>query len=105
MRDAGAKVAVELTDQDTVRLLLRAAGSPLPVSPAQPPEQLQPPPEPFTPAQIPPTTDESSRQRWPVGQKEPPAPAAPPPVANPPVESPPGESPPAEEPPPSGPGA
>ena len=43
MRDAGAKVAVELTDQDSVRLLLRGAGSPLPASPPQPPEVLQAP--------------------------------------------------------------
>lgn len=43
MRDAGAKVAVELTDQESVRLLLRGAGSPLPVSPPQPPETLRPP--------------------------------------------------------------
>jgi hypothetical protein len=40
MRDAGAKVAVELTDQDSVRLLLRGAGSPLPVSPPAPPATL-----------------------------------------------------------------
>jgi hypothetical protein len=40
MRDAGAKVAVELTDQDSVRLLLRGAGSPLPVSPPAPPKTL-----------------------------------------------------------------
>jgi hypothetical protein len=79
MRDAGAKVAVELADQESVRLLLRGAGSPLPVSPPAPPDQLKPPPAPFTPAQIPPTTDESSRKRWPVGQKEtPPAGASPP---------------------------
>ena len=45
MRDAGAKVAVELTDQDAVRLLLRGAGSPLPVSPPAPPEVLQAPSE------------------------------------------------------------
>jgi hypothetical protein len=43
MRDAGAKVAVELTDQDSVRLLLSGAGSPLPVSPPQPPETLKAP--------------------------------------------------------------
>jgi len=71
MRDAGAKVAVELTDQDSVRLLLRGAGSPLPVSPPAPPEQLKPPPAPFVPAQIPPTTSDSSKQRWPVGQPKP----------------------------------
>ena len=45
MRDAGAKVAVELTDQDSVRLLLRGAGSPLPASPPAPPEVLQAPSE------------------------------------------------------------
>jgi hypothetical protein len=45
MRDAGAKVAVELTDQDAVRLLLRGAGSPLPASPPAPPEVLQAPSE------------------------------------------------------------
>ena len=43
MRDAGAKVAVELTDQDSVRLLLRGVGSPLPASPPEPPEVLQAP--------------------------------------------------------------
>ena len=43
MRDAGAKVAVELTDQDSVRLLLRGAGSPLPASPPAPPEVLKVP--------------------------------------------------------------
>ena len=43
MRDAGAKVAVELTDQESVRLLLRGAGSPLPASPPAPPEVLKAP--------------------------------------------------------------
>ena len=112
MRDAGAKVAVELTDQESVRLLLRGVGSPLPASPPQPPEQLKPPP-PFTPAQIPPTTSESSKQRWPVGQPKPesqeappPAQEPPPPDAKPPGEEsssqspPPGESPPSEPVPP-----
>jgi len=126
MRDAGAKVAVELTDQESVRLLLHGVGSPLPASPPQPPEQLKPPP-PFTPAQIPPITSESSKQRWPVGQPKPESQEAPPPAqepaqppasgAKPPGEEsssqspPPGESPPsepvppppAEEKPPSGP--
>jgi hypothetical protein len=94
MRDAGAKVAVELTDQDSVRLLLHSVGSPLPASPPQPPDQLQPPPAPFTPAQIPPTTEESSKQRWPVGQPAP-APQTAPPASEPPAK-------PAEEKPPSG---
>ncbi len=51
MRDAGAKVAVELTDQESVRLILRDSGSPLPASPPQPPDtrpqslpDTQPPP-------------------------------------------------------------
>jgi hypothetical protein len=44
MRDAGAKVAVELTDQESVRLLLLGAGSPVPASPPQPPETLRPEP-------------------------------------------------------------
>ncbi len=75
MRDAGAKIAVELTDQESVRLLLRGAGSPLPASPPQPPDTLRPPPAPFTPAQIPATTeDESPGRRWPVGEKDPPPP-------------------------------
>ena len=93
MRDAGAKVAVELTDQESVRLLLHGVGSPLPVSPPAPPETLQPPPAPFTPAQIPPTTNESSKQRWPVGQPAPQPQPQPPSTSTPP---------PAEEKPPSG---
>jgi hypothetical protein len=70
MRDAGAKVAVELTDQESVRLLLRGAGSPLPVSPPAPPDALKPP-----------------AGNPPAGE----APAA---------QDPPAETPPAEEPPP-----
>ena len=117
MRDAGAKVAVELTDQESVRLLLRSVGSPLPASPPQPPDTLKPPPEPFKPAQIPPTTDDKSPgNRWPVGQEDPPPPAqeapAEPPATDPASEeSPPqegGESQPAPDagppPPPSAPG-
>jgi hypothetical protein len=122
MRDAGAKVAVELTDQESVRLLLHGAGSPLPASPPQPPDQLRPPPAPFTPAQIPPATSESSKQRWPVGQPAPGPQGAPPPAQQPPGDKPPVEetrpeippaaepptseapaTPPAEEKPPSGP--
>jgi hypothetical protein len=34
MRDAGAKVAVELTDQDSVRLLLRNSAIPMPANPS-----------------------------------------------------------------------
>jgi hypothetical protein len=43
MRDAGAKVAVELTDQEAVRLLIRNAGS---FPPRPPPAQDAPPGEP-----------------------------------------------------------
>jgi hypothetical protein len=104
MRHAGAKIAVELTDQESVRLLLRGAGSPLPASPPQPPDALKPPPEPFTPAQIPPTTgDKTPGHRWPIGQDNPPPPEKAP--ADPPATTP---APPPEEeeaPPPSGRGA
>ncbi len=100
MRDAGAKVAVELTDQESVRLLLRGAGSPLPASPPQPPETLSPPPEPFAPAQIPPATDDRApAQRWPVGQKDPAAPEDAP--ADPPADDVPAGQPAPAEPPPS----
>jgi hypothetical protein len=46
MRDAGAKVAVELTEQESVRLLIRNAGSftPLPPPPLNPPAEPEPPP-------------------------------------------------------------
>jgi hypothetical protein len=109
MRDAGAKVAVELTDQDAVRLLLRGAGSPLPASPPQPPEVLKAPSErPSAPgASAPP---DAKPQAAPPAETKPPegkppqeapagdAPDEPPPAA----ESPPAEEPPqAEEPPPS----
>ena len=54
MRDAGAKVAVELTDQDSVRLLLRnpvivpaPATGPLPAE-VPPPGEAAPPPSPST---------------------------------------------------------
>jgi len=100
MRDAGAKIAVELTDQESVRLLLRGAGSPLPASPPQPPETLSPSPEPFVPAQIPPATgDRTPGQRWPVGQKDSAAPEDVP--ADPPAGDAPAEQPDPAEPPPS----
>jgi hypothetical protein len=92
MRDAGAKVAVELVDQESVRLLIRNAG----IVPPEPP-LIQGAP-----------AGESSPYR-----SEPAAPATQPPAGQPPAEqSPPGQSPPAEaptsaepppaEPPPSG---
>jgi hypothetical protein len=88
MRDAGAKVAVELTDQDAVRLLLRGAGSPLPASPPAPPEVLQAPSQqPAAPGASAPAEEKT--------QEEPP-PATPSPATPPPA------TPPAAEPPPSG---
>jgi len=74
MRDAGAKVAVELTDQDSVRLLVKVSRDPLPVLPAvttapapagtapvspapqaAPPVQEPPPPSQDAPAEPPPS--------------------------------------------------
>jgi hypothetical protein len=54
MRDAGAKVAVELTDQEAVRLLIRNARDPRPVPPPaeqKPPQTPPPAKEPDAPAQ------------------------------------------------------
>jgi hypothetical protein len=72
MRDAGAKVAVELTDQEAVRLLLRNALDPPPVVPPVVPLVV--------PAVLPPA----------------PAPGAAPPGDSPPAEIPPAETPPVE---------
>lgn len=103
MRDGGAKVAVELTDQESVRLLLRGAGSPVPASPPQPPDAQRTPPAPFVPAQIPPATDERTPgHRWPVGQEDSAAPRDVP--ADPPPGDAPAEQPAPTEPPASGPG-
>jgi len=89
MRDAGAKVAVELTDQDAVRLLLRGAGSPLPALPPAPPEVLKAPSQqPTAPGASVPA--EEKPQEIPQEKQ--------------PEESPPATTP-AAEPPPSGPGA
>lgn len=53
MRDAGSKLAVELTDQDTVRLLLRTSAAPMPQPAAMPlPEEVPPPVAP--PVDVPP---------------------------------------------------
>jgi hypothetical protein len=99
MRDAGAKVAVELTDQDAVRLLLRGAGSPLPTSPPQPPEALKAP-------SVQPTAPGASAPQPETPPQESP-PAAQPPADAPRADQPPAEKPPAEtrpeESPPSGP--
>ena len=105
MRDAGAKVAVELTDQDSVRLLLHGAGSPLPVSPPAPPEALKAPePAPGAALQEPPA--EAPATTAPPGEvpsTEMP-PVEEPPAGKPPVDEPAAEKPPAPETPPSGPG-
>ena len=95
MRDAGAKVAVELTDQDSVRLLLRGAGSPLPASPPAPPEVLKVPsaqpgaPGASAPAGQQPQEDEPEEEK--TEEEKPQAdepkeesPPAPPPAAEPP---------------------
>jgi hypothetical protein len=114
MRDAGAKVAVELTDQESVRLLLRGAGSPLPVSPPAPPETLKPPPaSPPSSTATPPAGTSPPAQLPPAGPLPPPGsppegqlppsstpPGSPPPAGTePPDESPPEEAPAEEKPP------
>ena len=76
MRDAGAKVAVELTDQEAVRLLIRNAGAfpvttqPAPgAQPSVPPVEEKPPAE-DAPAQSPPAESPPS-QTTPAGQLPP----------------------------------
>jgi hypothetical protein len=79
MRDAGAKVAVELTDQEAVRLLLRNALDPLPaVPPVSAPAAAEPGPAEAAPTGLPPAES---------------------PPVEPAVESPPAGAPAAEEPP------
>jgi hypothetical protein len=106
MRDAGAKVAVELTDQDSVRLLLRGAGSPLPASPPAPPEVLQAPSEqPAAPGASAPADEKPREEPPPAGQppsEEQPSSEDAPPAAN---ERPAEDQPPATPPPPSAAGA
>jgi len=80
MRDAGAKVAVELIDQEAVRLLLRNAMDPLPVLP---PVAIP------APAAAAPPGDAPSVETDPVEE---------PPVETPPADASPAESPPAESP-------
>jgi hypothetical protein len=101
MRDAGAKIAVELTDQDSVRLLLRGAGSPLPASPPAPPEVLQTPSErPAAPGASAPADAKPQEEAPPVGEP-PPSGEQPSSEDEPPAE----EQPPAKQPPPSAAGA
>jgi len=76
MRDAGAKVAVELTEQESVRLLIRNAGS---FSPLRPPP-LYPPAGETPPAEAPPRAAPTVEQT-PVGEspsEAPPEPEPPP---------------------------
>jgi len=89
LRDAGAKVAVELTDQEAVRLLLRTAMDPLPVLPpvAAPAPAGAPPSGEAPPGEAP-------SGEAPSVEAEP--------VESPPIESPPAAAPAAEEAPPSG---
>ncbi len=81
MRDAGAKVAVELTDQEAVRLLIRNAGDITPI----PPPPLYPPTG-EAPAASPPPRASPTVEQTPVGES-------------------PAQEPPEAEPPPSGPGS
>jgi hypothetical protein len=76
MRDAGAKVAVELTEQESVRLLMRNAGSftPLPPPPLNPPAGAAPGAEP--PPRAAPTVEQKPAGESPV--KAPPEPEPPP---------------------------
>jgi hypothetical protein len=96
MRDAGAKVAVELTDQDSVRLLLRNPMGAMPATPGvlampSPPAPATPPAaQPATPQDAPPAGDK------PVEEK---------PVEKTPADEKPAEETPAQAPPPSGAGA
>jgi hypothetical protein len=98
MRDAGAKVAVELTDQESVRLLLRGAGSPLPVSPPAPPASLSPPGQAPAPAAAPAPGATPPPSTPPAGTPEEKPPAESPPAGTPPEEEPPEVKPPAETP-------
>jgi hypothetical protein len=103
MRDAGAKVAVELTDQDSVRLLLRGAGSPLPATPPAPPEVLQAPseqpaaPGASAPADAKPQEEAPAADKPPPSEEQPSSEKPPSPEDEPPAEN----EPPAEQPPPS----
>lgn len=71
MRDAGAKVAVELADQEAVRLLIRNATNPLPAPPAGTPPVATPPaeepPAEKPPVQQPPVTAPQAEEPPPSG--------------------------------------
>jgi hypothetical protein len=90
MRDAGAKVAVELSDQEAVRLLVRNAGRPA----GAPPKALtapMPPPVPAGGAQPP------AQSATPPAQPEPAPQTSPPPAQEQPTEEAPAEESPAPE--------
>jgi hypothetical protein len=89
MRDAGAKVAVELTDQEAVRLLLRNPPDPMPAKPAV---QVSPMPETPPAGQAPPPAEQT--QPAPAEMPEPveETPTATDEVSPPDVETPPGLS-------------
>jgi hypothetical protein len=91
MRDAGAKVAVELSDQEAVRLLVRNAGRP----PGAPPNATTTPAPPAVPAGVAPLPAPSTT---PPTQPQPQT-SPPPTQAQPPEETPAEESPAAESPP------
>ncbi len=81
MRDAGAKVAVELTDQEAVRLLLRNPADPMPAKPAvqvspvsgQPPASATPPSPTASPAPAEETAPPASEKPAPADETPPPA--------------------------------
>ncbi|MGH8866291.1 MAG: hypothetical protein ACREVZ_16890 [Burkholderiales bacterium] len=78
MRDAGAKVAVELTDQDSVRLLLR---NPPELQAPPPPAMTEPPAAGDAGVEPPPATKEPPPAEAPPVTKEPPPAEAPPSTA------------------------
>lgn len=104
MRDAGAKVAVELTDQEAVRLLIRNAGLPAPAPPATAPAPVTPAvgsaPEEASPAEEPPAEAPSPGE---PPEEKPPAEELPDDAPE--VETRPAAPPAVEESPPSGSGA
>lgn len=88
MRDAGAKVAVELVDQDSVRLLLRNPADPMPAKPSvqmapvsdtqpstarpqQPPAQAPAQPAPAPAAEPPPEAPQPEEETRPEAEPEP----------------------------------
>ncbi|MEX0734109.1 MAG: hypothetical protein WD944_07275 [Steroidobacteraceae bacterium] len=104
MRDAGAKVAVELTDQEAVRLLIRNAGLPAPAPPATAPAPVTPAVG-SAPAEAPPAEEPPAEAPSPAEPPEEKPPAEELPDDAPEVETRPAAPPAVEESPPSGSGA